>query len=110
MTRPFAPTSRALLVYGLAIRALALFVAFWLWMMPWVMNASGTRVICDEYGVPTPSPVGEEEETKHAVAFTWVVMPDHGGSDDDDAHPWSPADVPCMPLYGEVPHPPPWMG
>ncbi len=88
---------------------MAVFVAFWMWMMPMITNASGTRVICDEYGVPMPSPANEEEEHKHAVN-----RHPHGSAGDatekdamsDALPPLEPA--PYLAPHGEVPHPPPW--
>jgi len=90
-----------------AMRLMALFVGFWMVMLPQMLNARALATP-DEYG-SRPAPVNEEEEIKHLDPFEFVAL----GKDAHqalDRSSWTSkcTDRPVLAPHGEVPHPPPW--
>lgn len=104
---PFRPLPRATEAHGHTMRALALFTAFSLWMMPQTMNARAMVVMPDDLG-SCPAPVNEEEVHHANVLPLWVIgqvpAPRHGTS----SNPPHGEEKPLCGDHGEVPHPPPW--
>ncbi len=92
--------------HGTAMRLFALFVGFWMIMLPQMLNA---RVMStpDEYG-NAQAPVNEEE-IKHVDLFELVVS---GKAPHQmlDRSSWTKCckDCPVLAPRGDVPHPPPW--
>lgn len=89
------------------MRLLALFVGFWMVMLPQMLNARALSTP-DDHG-SRPAPVNEEEEIKHLNLFELVVM----GKDPHqalDRSSWTRLckDSPVLAPHGDVPHPPPW--
>jgi hypothetical protein len=93
--------------FSAGLRLLTCFLAFWLWMMPQVLNASGTRVICDEFGVPMPSPASEEEEVKHSKLPPLVYVSNGAPRQQLPGRSLREAQHPTLGTLKEVPYPPP---
>lgn len=93
--------------HAIVVRAFALFVGFWIWMMPQMLNARSLATP-DEYG-SRPAPVNEEEETKHLDLFEVLVIGSTtDGSKERPTRSTPREERPIRAPHGEVPHPPPW--
>jgi hypothetical protein len=94
--------------HGLAIRLFAVFVGFWMWMLPQMLSARALATP-DEFG-SRPIPVNEEEETKHLNLFEVIDLGHESGDTRQGEHAlWPSEDRPEVATHGEVPHPPPWL-
>ena len=101
------PRNLSIRSYSGGVRGFALFVGFWMWMMPQMLNARALSTP-DEYG-SGPAPVNEEEETQHAKLIELVVV-GHSPRESMDGQRWAPQTVqhPMQARHSDVPHPPPW--
>jgi hypothetical protein len=89
------------------MRLFAVFVGFWMWMLPQMLS---TRAMAtpDEFG-SRPIPVNEEEETKHINIFELAIMGHEPGGMHDRVDSFSHGEETIVIApHGEVPHPPPW--
>lgn len=105
---PPPPSGQDLPRHGTVTRVFTLFVVFWLWMMPQMLNARAMSDLPDDYGSRSV-PSGEEEESKHANLLELVVIghiPVMPRSTTGRAP--HTAERPLCAPHGEVPHPPPW--
>jgi hypothetical protein len=92
----------------MVMRLFAVFVGFWMWMLPQMLSARAMSTP-DEFG-SRPIPVNEEEETKHLNLFELVMLGHEPGELHDQKARFSHCEegVVIAP-HGEVPHPPPWL-
>lgn len=98
---------RILRGHGTGMRLMALFVGFWMVMLPQMLNARALSTP-DEYG-SRPAPVNEEEEIKHLNILDLLVVGKEQRKAIDQT-PWTRycKDRPLVVPHGDVPHPPPW--
>jgi|GEM_PF-7088876 len=92
----------------MAMRLFAVFIGFWMWMLP-QMLVTRAMATPDEFG-SRPMPVNEEEETKHPNFFELVII-GHKPCEVHDRKAISShgEDEVVVAPRGEVPHPPPWL-
>lgn len=88
------------------MRLTAVFVGFWMVMLPQMLNARALSTP-DEYG-SRPAPVNEEE-VKHLNIFELAVI-GMEPKEAPDGTVWAGLMQahPILAQHGEVPHPPPW--
>ncbi len=100
--------NQCLRIFSHATRMLALVLAVALWMVPQMLNASGTRVLCDDHSLPVPIPAGEEEEVKH-TKLPPLLLPGTGPSSRPSLSCPEPLNADQLPdaAHSEVPYPPP---
>jgi len=93
--------------HGALMRCFAVFVGFWLWMMPQMLFSRSMLSFCEEHNT-RPAPIAEEEEVHKAHAVNAIALKLGAQEKCRAGAPPSSDDAMILALHGEVPHPPPW--